>query len=64
MNSITLVGIDLGKNTFHVHAQDRHGKMVLRKKFSRSQLLQWLSSLPACTVQWRLAAAPTTWRGS
>lgn len=50
MNSITLVGIDLGKNTFHVHAQDRHGKMVLRKKFSRSQLLQWLSSLPACTV--------------
>jgi transposase len=50
MNAITLVGIDLGKKTFHVHAQDRHGKMMLRKKFSRSQLLQWLGSLPACTV--------------
>lgn len=50
MNPIALVGIDLGKNTFHVHAQDRHGRMVHRKKYSRAQLLQWLVSLPPCTV--------------
>lgn len=50
MNPITLVGIDLGKNTFHVHAQDRHGKMVLRKKLGRAALLHWLMSLPPCTV--------------
>lgn len=50
MNPIALVGIDLGKNTFHVHAQDRHGKMVHRKKYGRAQLLQWLVSLPPCTV--------------
>jgi transposase len=50
MNPIALVGIDLGKSTFHVHAQDRHGKMVLRRKFGRVQLLQWLVALPSCTV--------------
>lgn len=50
MNPIALVGIDLGKNTFHVYAQDRHGKMVHRKKYGRAQLLQWLVSLPPCMV--------------
>lgn len=47
---ITLVGIDLGKHTFHVHAQDAHGREALRKQFNRKQLLLWLANLPACTV--------------
>ena len=35
MESVMLIGIDLGKNSFHVHGQDRQGKTLLRKKFSR-----------------------------
>ncbi|GEM_PF-6983858 len=29
MENIALIGIELGKNSFHVHCQDRHGKAVL-----------------------------------
>ncbi len=29
MEDVTLVGIDFGKHTFHVHGQDRHGKALL-----------------------------------
>lgn len=36
MESVTLIGIDLGKHNFHVHGQDRQGKALLRKKFSRT----------------------------
>lgn len=38
MQNVTLVGIDLGKHTFHLHDQDRQGKAVFRKKVSRKQL--------------------------
>ena len=30
MEVITLIGIDLGKRTYHLHAQDRGRHMVLR----------------------------------
>lgn len=50
MQDITLIGIDLGKHSFHVHGQDRHGKALLRKKFSRKQLIEFLAKFHACTV--------------
>jgi len=50
MNTMTLLGIDIGKHSFHLHGQDAKGHQVLRKKTSRSQLLNTLAQLPACTV--------------
>ena len=50
MNAITLIGIDLGKHSFHLHAQDGLGRMVFRKKLSRAQLLRTLANVPACRV--------------
>jgi hypothetical protein len=32
MYNATLVDIDLGKHTFHLHGQDAKGKSVFRKK--------------------------------
>ena len=32
MYEVTLIGIDLGKHSFHLHAQDAAGRMVFRKK--------------------------------
>jgi hypothetical protein len=40
------VGIDLGKTTFHLVALDCHAKVILRKKFSRTQLLAYTANLP------------------
>ena len=50
MNEVTLIGIDLGKHSFHLHAQDATGRMVFRKKLSRQQLLRTLANVPSCRV--------------
>lgn len=50
MQDVTLIGIDLGKHSFHVHGQDRHGKALLRKKLSRKQLVEFLAKFHACTI--------------
>ncbi len=50
MNIVTLIGIDLGKHCFHLHGQDASGRMVFRKKLSRSQMLTQLVNVPACRV--------------
>ena len=42
---IASIGIDLGKNTFHLVALDERGKVVIRKKFSRTQLLAYTANL-------------------
>jgi hypothetical protein len=36
--TIALIGIDNGKNSFHVVGLDRRGAIVLRQKWSRSQV--------------------------
>jgi len=38
MNTVTLIGIDLGKHGFHLHGQDATGRVVFRKKCSRQRL--------------------------
>lgn len=35
MNDVTLIDIDLGKHSFHLHGQDKAGRMVFRKKLTR-----------------------------
>ena len=50
MNSVTLPGIDIGKNSFHLHGQDAQGHQVLRKKLNRRQLLPLLAQMPPCKV--------------
>lgn len=50
MNTVTLVGIDLGKHCFHLHGQDALGHQIFRKKLSRSQMLTTLANVPACRI--------------
>ncbi|TGN95718.1 IS110 family transposase [Burkholderia sp. USMB20] len=50
MQSVTLVGIDLGKHSFHLHGQDQRGKAVFRKKMSRKQLAEFFATFHPCTV--------------
>jgi hypothetical protein len=35
--AITVIGIDIGKNSFHVVGHDERGGIVLRQKWSRGQ---------------------------
>ena len=37
-NSTAVIGIDIGKNSFHIIGQNRRGAIVLRQKWSRGQV--------------------------
>ncbi|MFK0380359.1 IS110 family transposase [Pandoraea sp. NPDC090278] len=50
MQDVTLVGIDLGKHTFHLHGQDGKGKVIFRKKLGRKQLIEFFNTFHSCTV--------------
>ena len=47
---IAVIGIDIGKNSFHVVGHDERGSIVLRQKWSRGQIESRLANLPACLV--------------
>ena len=44
--SITAVGIDIGKNSFHIVGQDDRGAIVLRQKWSRGQVEARFANMP------------------
>jgi hypothetical protein len=48
--TITTIGIDLGKNTFHLVGLDKRGAIALQRKVSRSQLEHRLSNVPRCPI--------------
>jgi transposase len=47
---IASIGIDLGKTTFHLVALGERNKVLVRKKFSRAQLLAYTANLPASLI--------------
>lgn len=47
---IAVIGIDIGKNSFHVVGHDKRGAIVLRQKFSRGQIEARLANMPPCLV--------------
>ena len=48
--AIAVVGIDIGKNSFHVVGLDRRGAIILRQKWSRSQVGERLANMPPCLI--------------
>jgi len=49
-NSIAFVGIDIGKNSFHVVGLDECGAIVLRQKWSRGQVEARFANMPPCLI--------------
>lgn len=47
---IAVVGIDIGKNTFHVIGLDRRGAVALRQRWTRSQVEARFANMPPCLV--------------
>lgn len=47
---IRTLGIDLGKTSFHAVGFDAAGVIVLRRRFSRPQLMHFLATLSPCLV--------------
>src|SRR5262245_51761339 len=48
--AIATLGVDIGKNTFHLVGLDKRGAIVLRERLSRSQIEIRLANMAPCLV--------------
>jgi transposase len=48
--AISVVGIDIGKNSFHVVGLDERGTIMLRQKWSRGQVETRFANMPSCLM--------------
>src|SRR5450755_2614251 len=48
--AIAVIGIDIGKNSFHVVGHDARGAIVLRQKWSRGQVEARIANIPPCLI--------------
>jgi hypothetical protein len=47
---IAAIGIDIGKNSFHIVGFDKRGAIILRQKWSRGQVEARLATMPPCLI--------------
>jgi transposase len=50
MNEITIIGIDLAKNTFQIIGVDKHHKVVMKRRCQRDNLVKIVANMPPCTI--------------
>ncbi len=48
--NITTLGIDLAKNTFHLHGVNATGETVIQKRLSRDKLSAFVTNLSPCLI--------------
>jgi transposase len=61
MEQVSIVGLDLAKQLFQVHAADASGAVLFRKRLRRDQLLSFFVTLPPCTVAMEACAGAHHW---
>ncbi len=48
--TIETLGVDIAKNVFQLHGVNRNGRVVLKRRVMRDQLLEVLAQIDQCTV--------------
>jgi len=61
MEQVTIIGLDLAKRVFQVHGATADGRIALRKKLSRGQVLTFFKGLPPCVVAMEACATAHYW---
>ena len=59
--SITMIGLDTAKSVFQIHAVDEAGKMEVRRKLRRSELIPFFEKQDACRVVIEACGAAHHW---
>ena len=59
---MSVLGIDIAKRVLHAVGMDEKGKIVLRKRLSRHDLMPFLAKLPPVRIGMEACAARTTGR--
>jgi transposase len=61
MQEVTTVGLDIAKQFFQVHGIDCDGQVVVQKKLSRKDVIEWFAKLKPCLVGLESCATSTYW---
>ena len=61
MSAITVIGVDLAKNTFQLHGVDANGKVGLRRKLRRDQVAHFFANIPECLVGLEACGTSAYW---
>jgi transposase len=59
--TISVLGIDLAKNTYQLHGVDGVGKAVLKKRISRNELAAYIAGLPPCRIVMEACGGANYW---
>jgi transposase len=59
--TIAMIGLDTAKTVFQVHGIDKSGRVVLRRKLHRSELVRFFEQQPQCTVFLEACGAGHYW---
>ncbi len=58
---ITMIGMDTAKSVFQVHAVDESGKVIIKRKLRRSELIPFFEKQEACLVVLEACGAGHHW---
>jgi hypothetical protein len=58
---ITTIGMDLAKTVFQIHGVDEHGKVAVRKKLKRAEVLNYYANLPSCLIGMKACGGAHYW---
>lgn len=58
---VITIGLDLAKSVFQVHGVDAAGRVLIKKKLRRSEVLKFFSAQPACLVGMEACATAHHW---
>jgi len=50
MGEVSTIGLDIAKSIFQIHGVDVDGAVMIRKRISRSKVLEFFAALPSCLI--------------
>ena len=61
-NAVTVLGIDLAKQSFQLHGVDANGEIILTRKLSRNKLSGFIAQLPTCLIGIEACSGANYWQ--
>lgn len=61
MGQASTIGLDIAKRVFQAHGADGSGRVVFRKRVTRTALLRFFAAQPPCTVAMEACAGAHYW---
>lgn len=61
MSKISVIGLDLAKNVFQIHAIDESGEVTVRRQLSRPQMQRYFAQLEPCLIGMEACGSAHYW---